>query len=359
LPGGPGEPPGMRSTRAQLVMVTLGLIAFLYFAQPVVLPIFLACMATMALKPLMRWLSLLRIPTVVSATIVICLLAAAIGVGSVQLGRPAVRWMDEAPQHMIEVRQRIQKLFPKAVHLTHAVTAVIDLGSTENEKKEEEIRTPVVEVKDRHVTTSILSWTGNLLGGLGEVIVLVYLLLASGDLFLQKLVRMMPTLSEKKRAVEISHEIQQNISKYLFSVSLINTCLGTVVGAGLHFMGVPNAAMWGMFIALLNFVPYFGPVLGVVLLASVGLLSFDSLWQIVLPPLWYLALHLLESNVVTPVVLGRSFTLSPVAIFISLMVWLWLWGVPGALLAVPILVSAKVVCDRIPAAAFFGELIGS
>jgi predicted PurR-regulated permease PerM len=198
-----------------------------------------------------------------------------------------------------------------------------------------------------------------LLVGFGETFVLLYLILASGDLFLQKLVRVMPTLSDKKRAIEISREIQQNISNYLFSVSLINIGLGLVVSAGLYFMGIPNAAMWGMLVALLNFVPYFGPVVGIVLLAAVGLLTFDTLWMGLLPPGWYLLLHLLEANFITPILLGRRFTLNAVVIFISLIFWTWLWGVPGALLSVPILVSIKVVCDRAPTLSAVSELFGS
>jgi predicted PurR-regulated permease PerM len=194
---------------------------------------------------------------------------------------------------------------------------------------------------------------------LGESLVLLYLLLASGDLFLQKLVRVMPTMSDKKRAVEISHEIQQQISNYLFSVSLINTGLGIIVGGGLYWLGVPNAAMWGVLIALLNFIPYFGPFAGISLLAVVGLLTFDTLWKGLLPPAWYLLLHLLEANFITPVLLGRRFTLNPVVIFVSLMFWTWLWGVPGALLSVPILVSIKVICERVPSMSHISELLTS
>jgi predicted PurR-regulated permease PerM len=122
-------------------------------------------------------------------------------------------------------------------------------------------------------------------------------------------------------------------------------------------MGVPNAAMWGILVAVLNFVPYFGPASGVILLAAVGLLTFDTLGKGLLPPLWYLLLHLLETNLITPVLLGRRFTLNPVVIFVSLIFWMWLWGVPGALLSVPILVSIKVVCDRVPAMSSISELL--
>jgi predicted PurR-regulated permease PerM len=309
------------------------------------------------LKPLIRWSSCCHIPPALSALVVLCLLVSAIGIGFFQLGRPALTWMNEAPQHMTELRQRVQKLFPHLASFSQAASAVNNLGATDEEKKEEQKKSPTVEIKDNRGTRSILDWTGTFLVGTGETLVLLYLLLASGDLFLQKLVHVMPTLHDKKRAVEINREIQQNISNYLFSVSLINITLGVVVSGGLYFMGVPNAAMWGMFVAVLNFVPYFGPVAGVIVLATVGLLAFDTLWQGLLPPAWYLLLHLLEANLITPVLLGRRFTLNPVAIFVSLIFWTSLWGVPGALLSVPILVSIKVVCDRVPAMSSVSELL--
>ncbi len=363
LPAG-GEPPGAaaggpaaKSTPGQIAVMVLGAVGFLYFARPVVLPLFLACMIAMALKPCIRWLSSFHIPPALSSAVVLCLLAAAVGTGFFQLGHPALTWMNEAPQHMTELRQRVQTVFPRLVRFNLAAAAVNNLGATEEEKKEQQKKAPTVELKDNRGTHSILNWTGTLLAGVGETLVLLYLLLASGDLFLQKLVRVMPTLTDKKRAVDISREIQLNISTYLFSVSLINTALGAVVSAGLWWLGVPNPVMWGVLAALLNFVPYFGPVAGVVLLGTVGLLSFDSLWAGLLPPGLYLLLHLLEANLVTPILMGRRFTLNPVVIFVSLIFWTWLWGVPGALLSVPILVSAKVVCDRIPTLSSVSELL--
>ncbi len=345
----------LKSTPAQIVMILLGTVAFLYFARPVILPVFLACGAAMTLKPLIRWFSYCRISPALSAAIVICFLVSGIGIGFFELGRPALGWMNEAPQHMTELRQRVQKRFPRVARFSQAAAAMNNLGATEEEQK----KAPTVELKTSRVPTTFINWTGTFLAGIGECLVLLYLLLASGDMFLQKLVRVMPTLRDKKRAVEISHEIQHNISNYLFSVSLINIGLGAVVSGGLYFMGVPNPVMWGMLIALLNFVPYFGPVAGIVLLAAVGLLTFDTLWQAVLPPGWYLLLHSLEANLVTPILLGRRFTLNPVVIFVSLIFWTWLWGVPGALLSVPILVSIKVVCDRVPAMSNVSELLTS
>ena len=346
-----------KTTPVQIILVGLGTIAFLYFARPLVLPVFLACVAGMALKPLIRWLSDYHVPPALAAGVVLCLLVVAVGIGFFQLGRPALTWMNEAPQHMTDLRQRVFTLFPRLPRFNQAAAAVNDLGATAEEKKEEQTKSPTVEVKDSRGSSSILNWTGTFLTGAGETLVLLYLLLASGDLFLQKLVHVMPTLRDKKRAVEISHEIQQNISTYLFSVTLINLGVGVGVSGGLYFMGVPNPAMWGVLAAVLNFVPYFGPVAGVIVLGTVGLLTFETLGKGLLPPAWYLLLHLLEANLITPVLLGRRFTLNPVVIFVSLIFWTWLWGVPGALLSVPILVSIKVVCDRVPSLSPVSELL--
>ena len=347
--------PVAKTKPVQTVLIVLGSIAFLYFARPVVLPIVFACVAGMTLKPLIRWLSNWHIPPALSAAVVLCLLVSGFVIGFFQLGRPALAWMNEAPQHMAELRQRVEKIFPRIARFGQAAAAVNNLGATEEEKE----KVTTVEIKTSRVPSKLINWTGTFLVGVGETLVLLYLMLASGDMFLQKLVRVMPTFSDKKSAVEISHEIQQNISNYLFSVSLINVFLGIIVSGGLYFMGVPNAAMWGLLVALLNFVPYFGPVAGCILLAAVGLLTFNTLWQALLPPAWYLLLHLLEANLITPVLLGRRFTLNPVVIFVSLIFWTWLWGVPGALLSVPILVSIKVVCDRVPALSHVSEALTS
>jgi predicted PurR-regulated permease PerM len=246
-----------KTTPVQIVLIVLGTIAFLYFARPVILPIFLACVVGMTLKPLIRWSSYCHVPAPLSAAVIVCFLVIAVGFGCFQLGRPALTWMNEAPQHMTELRQRVQRIFPRLERFSQAAAAVNSLGATEEEQK----KASTVELKASRVPSTFINWTGIFLAGIGETLVLLYLLLASG-LFLQKLVHVMPTLHDKKRAVEISHEVQQNISNYLFSVSLINLGLGAVVGGGLYFMGVPNAAMWGLFVAVANFVPYFSPVAG-------------------------------------------------------------------------------------------------
>jgi predicted PurR-regulated permease PerM len=186
---------------------------------------------------------------------------------------------------------------------------------------------------------------------------LLFLLLASGDLLLQKLVRAMPKLRDKKQAVEISREIQQSISTYLFSIALINLCFGVAVGLALHLLGMPNALMWGGVAAFANFIPIIGSVLGMTAVALAGLLAFDTLGYGILPVTAYCLLHLIETYAVTPYALGRRFALNPVFIFIGLIFFAWLWGVIGALLAFPLLMTAKVICDHVPRLSFIGEFL--
>jgi predicted PurR-regulated permease PerM len=344
------------ASSVQVAVLVLASITCLYFGRPVILPVVLAFMASAALKPVMRLLARLRIPTIPSALILFLTLVACFIVGFVQAGRPAMGWVNDAPQHVAELKAHVQKLFPGASKMGEALTAVGSL-SVDADKKDTQKKVQTVEIKDPRNTTSLLDWTETFLAGLGEVLVLVYLLLASGDMFLHKLVRVMPTEREKKRAREICHEVQQQVSNYMFSVSAINICMGIIAGVGFFFAGVPRPAMWGAVVALLNFIPYFGPVAGLILIFSVGLLTFDTVSASFIPFGWYLLLHLVEANFVTPIILGRQFTINPVAIFISLMFWFWLWGIPGALLSVPILVSIKAVCDRVPKANFVSEFI--
>ncbi len=339
----------------QIVLTIVAGIAFLYFARAAVLPIVVACVAGTALKPLMRGLAYCHVPAGLGAALILTVFVTLLGTGFSHLSRPAVTWMNEAPARVAQLKQRLRKLFRPAVQIGQVAAAVNNLGKTEEEQK----KTITVELMDHHAAGMVINWTGGLVASLVETLVLLYLMLAAGDLFLQKLVRISPTRHDKRCAVEIGREIQQNISNYLFSISLINVGLGAAVSAGLYLVGVPNAALWGTLAALLNYLPYFGPIAGIALLGGVGLLTFDTLPKGLLPLVWYLLLHLLESNFITPVLLGRRFTLNPVVIFVSLIFWTWLWGVPGALLAVPILIYLKAIADRLPVLAPVSELLAN
>jgi predicted PurR-regulated permease PerM len=190
------------------------------------------------------------------------------------------------------------------------------------------------------------------------VIFLTYFLLAAGDLFMQKLVGVIPVFSDKKKAVGISREIETHISRYLTTVTAINLGLGLVTWAVLALVDMPNAALWGAMAGLLNFVPYLGAVVTTAVIGIAALITFDSTGKALLMPGIYLGLNLIETNLVTPMILGRRLPLNPVALFVGLLLWWYLWGITGAILAVPMMVAIKIFCDHIETLAPVGTFLG-
>jgi predicted PurR-regulated permease PerM len=186
---------------------------------------------------------------------------------------------------------------------------------------------------------------------------LLFFLLRSGDLFLRRLVEILPTLSDKKQAVDISNEITRNISGYLVTITLMNGAVGVATAFATYMFGLSNPILWGVLAFVLNYILILGPLSGVAILFLAGLLTFDTLWQALLPAASYLAIHVTE-GAVTPLLLARRFELNPVLVIISLVFWYWMWGIPGALLAVPLLASFKIICDRIRPLMALGHFVG-
>jgi predicted PurR-regulated permease PerM len=333
------------ATLARLLFIVLGLVAFAYLARIVVLPMLVAWVAAMTLQSPVRGLIHCRCPAPLAAACVLSLFVGTVGFAVLYLGRPAVTWFASAPDNLPRLRMKFEEILQPVFRFSAATSSVGELLPAAGNRQ---AATPV-EVKDNRIVTNLFSWTGSLVAGVGETLVLLFLLLASGETFTHKLVQTLPRPRDKRQAVEICREVQQGVSTYLFSVALINVGLGVVVGGALYLTGLPNALMWGGVVAVANFIPYFGPIVGMVTVGLAGLLAFDTLGRGLLPAGAYFLLHFVEANFITPHILGRRFTLNPVVIFVALMFGLWLWGAAGALLAVPLLVTAKVVCDHVPA----------
>lgn len=342
------------ATLARVVFILLAALAFAYFARAVILPILLSLVIAMMLKAPVRWLNRGRVPMALAAAIVVGIFVTGIGFGAVYLVRPAVEWLAKAPENVPQLKAKFHHVLRPAARLSAAASSVGTLAAEDTARK-----LPPVEVQDNRVASTVFNWTGSLLAKTGETIALVFLLLASGDLFLQKLVHAMPRLRDKKQAVELCREIQQSVSTYLLSVTLVNLGLGVVAGLAFHLLGLPNPLMWGGVAMFANYVPYIGPILGILAVTIAGLLAFDTMAAGLLPAGAYCLIHLIESNAVTPYVLGRKFTINPVLIFVALIFFAWLWGIVGALLSVPLLVTTKIICDRIPALALVGEFLAS
>src|SRR4029450_13240130 len=204
--------------------------------------------------------------------------------------------------------------------------------------------------------------TQNFAIGFFEVLVLLYFLLAAGDLFLQKLVRVVPEFTDKKKAVRIVREAESSVSVYLGTVTLVNACLGVAIAFAMWFVGMPNPILWGVAAGLLEFIPYLGAATMTATLTVAGLITFDDVGRALLVPAVYLAIALLQANVVytliSPIILGRRLTLNPVAIFVGLLFWTLIWGVAGAFLAVPLIATLKIFCDHIERLRPVGEFLG-
>jgi predicted PurR-regulated permease PerM len=356
------ETPNVRSLTltqvTQIAVILTAVIAFAYLARPLVLPVMLAWVASMALKPPVSWLRAHHLPSPLAAALVVGVVVVGIFFAVGSLGRPAAAWLKTYPQAAPHLKQKFERLFHPLAGLNLVPSAIASVNSTTNQPSHT-APSPAPSPANDQIITTVFNWTGTALAGIVETVAMLFLLLASGDLFMQKMVHVMPTLRDKKNAVEMSHEIQQSISRYLFSVGLINICLGSLVGTAFYFLHLPNAVMWGAVVVMANFIPYFGPILGMIAVALAGLISFDTVGQGLAPAGVYLACHLIEANLVTPYALGRRFTLNPVIIFVFLIFCIWLWGIIGAFLAVPILVTLKVICDRINRLSPLGEFLAN
>jgi predicted PurR-regulated permease PerM len=208
------------------------------------------------------------------------------------------------------------------------------------------------------VGLSILAGTQAAMGQIFTVVILLFFLLTSGDGLLRNLVEVVPEFRNKRQIVEISTEIEHNISGYLTTITIINLIVGVVNGVTMWLFGLPDPLLWGTLAFLLNYIPIIGPICGVMIFFFVGLFSFSTLGRAFIPAGIYLLVHIIEGETVTPTLMARRFTLNPVVVIVSFLFWDWLWGTPGALLSLPILAIFKIVCDRIPGLAAIGHMLG-
>ena len=215
-----------------------------------------------------------------------------------------------------------------------------------------------VEIQEQSAGEAVFGGTQTFLAGVLVVCVVLYFLLASGDMFLTKVIRVLPKLEDKKRAVQIARETEDQISAYLGATTVINIVFGAVVALAMQLLGMPSPLLWGVVAGLTNFIPYLGGIACTLILFIVPLLQSDSIGRAFMVSGVFFLINTLEGNFLTPMILGRKLNLNPVVIFIGVLMWGWLWGIPGTLLAVPIMATIKIVCDRIEKLVPLGEFLG-
>lgn len=330
-------------TRAAAIgLFALALIYTAYFAKPVLLPIFLALMFTILLLPAVRLLTRLRLPQTLSALLVVSTLVAGLTVGAVQLAGPAAEHLDLGPSVLYKIERKLTELKLPLRRAQETTEKIAKMANLEDDRK------PQIVVVEGSLAETLASQAQSILMTSAITVVLLFFLLATGPATAGRIVEAISQTDRRRRLKRMLLEVQWKISIYLRTFTLISLALGVLTAAAMWALGMPSPWLWGVLAAVLNFLPYIGPAITAAIIASAALLNFDSWTQILMPPLAAYALTVLEGQFITPLLLGRQLTLNPILVFLTVIFWGWLWGLPGALLAVPILTIAKIVLTNLP-----------
>ncbi len=348
----------MRGTWALPGLLLLAILTVLFLARDIILPVVAALILRLVFLPLVRGLKKIFIPAPLGAGLIVLALLSGFVSGVYNLAEPASEWLDKAPQSLREIDSKLRKITGSVKNVATATAQVQDMtekltnGGVPQKKPREVI------VKEPTIAGAFFYGAKDFMVSAISTLVLLYFLLASGDLFLRKTIAVTPRFSDKKRAVDIAQQVEAAVSRYLFTVAFINVVLGGSVALAMYLMGVPNPVLWGVMVCILNFIPYIGDIISFSVLTIVGLLTFDELWMSLSVPGVFYLLTAIEGYLITPLIVSRRLSLNPVVIILSVLFWGWMWGVPGALLAVPILVALKTVCDRVDSLQVLGEFLG-
>lgn len=334
----------------------LALLATAYAAAEIAFPLVFAITLRLLLQSAQRFLERYGAPRPLAALLLIlALLAAIVAIGTAISG-PANSWAAKLPAGIPKLQERLVFLRAPIDTLQRFLRQVQDMGVQDMGALGAAPPTPTGQ-GGAAALTALFSGARSFASGLFTTLLFLYFFLVSGDSFLRRLVEILPSFSSKRQAVDIAQQIEGDITVYLVTITIMNASVGLATGAVMWLTGVGDPVLWGTLAFLLNYVPIVGPGVGAVLFLFAGLLTIDSLGQAFLPVALYLAIHLVEGQAVTPMLLARRFTLNPVLVIVSLVFWFWMWGIPGAILSVPMLAIAKIVCDRIRPLAALGHFL--
>lgn len=352
---------------ALTVLAVIAVLLLLQFAQSVLIPIVLGVLISYALDPIVTRMVKLRLPRPLAAALLIVALTGGTGWLLYGLRHQGVAMIDELPHVARRIRERIESDRPQApsaiqqvqkaaTELEKAANAATPQTATRGVQRVQ-VETPPFNIADYLLSGSMGVATA--VGQLVLILFLVYFLLASGDLYRRKLVKIAgPSLSEKKITVQILAEIDRQIERFLVVQMFTSALVGVATWLALAALGLQQAGFWGLAAAIFNTVPYFGPVVISGGTTAVAFLQFGTIEMAALVGVVTLAITSLEGFLLTPWLTSRAARMNAVAVFINLLFWGFLWGVWGMLLAVPILMVLKAVCDHVEDFKAVGELIG-
>lgn len=332
-------------------LFVLASVAAAYMAREIVLPLVFAVFLMLLLQPGLRVLERLRFPRILAALLlIIALFATIVGLGTAISG-PAGTWAAKLPEGIPRLQERLSFVREPIDRLQRFLQQVEDFGGAGPSSN------AAASTPGQTFLAKLFAGTRNFASGLFTMVLFLFFLLVSGDIFLLRLVEILPSFGGKRQVVEISQHIESDISAYLVTITIMNAAVGIAMGLVMWLTGVGDPILWGTVAFLLNYVPILGTVAGVVIFLLAGLLTIDTLWQALLPAGLYVGIHMIEGETVTPMLLAKRFTLNPVIVIISLVFWFWMWGIPGVILSVPMLAVAKIICDRVRPLAAFGHFL--
>ncbi|RWO48023.1 MAG: AI-2E family transporter [Mesorhizobium sp.] len=326
----------------------------LYFARAFFMPVILAFLLALTLTPIVRLLRRHGISEVVSATLLVLLSICIFASVGYLLSGPIIDLINNTSsigQQLAERLAQLRRPLEKIMQISHQIE---QLTQTSQEPGIQRVAMAQSGILSAAASNILSAGTG-----LTIIFVLSLFLLASGTMFYEKIIQSFASLSEKKRALRVVYDVEREISHYLLTVTIINAGLGTVIALGLWALGMPNPLVWGAAAALLNFLPYVGALITIVLVTVMALISFDTIFYALLAPAFVILCDIVEGQFVTPMVVGRRLEINAVAILIAIAFWSWLWGFVGALMAVPLLVVIKVFCDHFDGLSHVGNFLAA
>jgi predicted PurR-regulated permease PerM len=361
IPVLPERRPGIRLVPALAVIVGL------WWAQVVLIPLVLSVLVSYALEPIVSRMASAHVGRAFAVPLLLAALVGGTGVGIYSLRSEAVQFIEQLPAAARTVRLAIQPDYREQA----GTVAKVQAAAQELERAATEAAGPKtapagvtpVRIEEPNFRWSDYLWQGSrgameFGGQLFVVLCLTYYLLASGDLYKRKVVRIVgPSLSQKKNTLHILDEINRQIERFLLARIFISAIVGVVIWIGFRMLGLREAGIWGIIAAVLFAIPYVGPAVVTIGAAVAGFVQFGSLAMAASAGGLTLAIAAIEGNVLTPWLMGRVGQMNTLAVFVSLLFWGWIWGVWGLLLAVPIMAAAKAVCERIEDLSSYAELL--
>ena len=351
-----------------VVLAIFGGLFVLQWAKAVFIPLMLGLIFSYALSPLVNWAEAKRVPRWLGAAGLLIAIIGGITTAGYSLSDEAAKLVNSLPAAAQKFRQTMQSQRNKsdsALETVQKAAAQLEQAAQDSAAPTSNRGAMRVVVEASRFNVRDYLWTGTLglaalAGQTTEVIFLTYFLMCSGDTFRRKLVKLAgPSLSTKKITLQALDEITGQIQRYLQVQLLTSALVGVLTGIALAFVGLENAAVWGIAAAILNLVPYVGSLVTAAASSMLAFLQFGTLNMAFAVGGISLVIHMLIGNLLTPWLTSRASRMNPVAVFVGLLAWGWLWGVWGLLLGIPILMIVKSVCDRVDDLKPVGEFLGS